>query len=99
MEAIVILPKSVNICGVPYEIELCSDPFDIDAHFGQIEYKNSKIKICSDTTEPMMMQTLCHEIVHGMLVHLGFQEMSNDEQFVQSLGMAINQTFDVKGSG
>ena len=46
-----------------------------------------------------MMQTLCHEIVHGMLVHLGFQEMSADEQFVQSLAMAINQSFDVKGSG
>lgn len=88
----------MNICGIPYEIIPCEDNFDIDLHFGQIDYRDAKIKINSDATEPMQQQSLCHEIVHGMLVHLGFQDMSNDEQFVQSLGMAISQTFVVRGA-
>lgn len=76
---------------------LCEDNFDIDTHFGQIEYAESIIKINSGVKEPMMQQTLCHEIVHGMLVHLGYQDLSSDEQFVQALAMAINQSFVVKG--
>lgn len=93
------LPKTVTICGIPYEIVMCEDHFDIDTHFGQIEYGESIIKINSGVKEPMMWQTLCHEIVHGILVHLGYQDLSSDEQFVQALAMAINQTFEVKGGG
>ena len=92
-----MIPKSVTICGVPYEIILCSDNFDTDTHLGQIEYKDSIIKLNEELKEPMMMQTLIHEIVHGMLIHLGYAESSTDEQFVQALAMAIHQTFDVKG--
>jgi hypothetical protein len=31
-----------------------------------------------------------------MLVHLGYNDMSQDEQFVQALGNAIFQTFDAR---
>ncbi len=95
---IAIIPKEVNICGVPYEVVLCADSFDTDTHLGQIEYKDSIIKLNEEIKEPMMMQTLCHEIVHGMLIHLGYADLSSDEQFVQAMAMAIHQSFDVKGS-
>lgn len=34
--------------------------------------------------------------IHGILVHLGYTDMSNDEQFVQALGNAIYQGFKVR---
>ena len=47
----------------------------------------------------MKKQTLCHEIIHGIFVMIGCPEHAQNEQLVQSLAMAINQSFDVKGSG
>jgi hypothetical protein len=35
-------------------------------------------------------------MVHGMLVHMGYDELSQDEQFVQALGNAICQGFEIK---
>ena len=34
-------------------------------------------------------------MVHGILVHLGYDNLSDDETFVQSLGNAITQSFDI----
>ena len=86
----------VNICGIPYEVKFCEDAFDVDVHFGQIEYKTAKILINEELTEEMKAETLCHEIVHGILVHIGRSDLGVDETFVQMLGNAINQTFVVK---
>ena len=44
----------------------------------------------------MQMQTLIHEMLHGMLVLIGQNELAQDEQVVQSLSMAINQSFKLK---
>ena len=41
-------------------------------------------------------ETLCHEMVHGILTHMGYDNLSNDERFVQALGNAIYQGFEVK---
>jgi hypothetical protein len=92
-----MIPTIINICGVPHAVLLCKDEFDLDSHFGQIEYTQALIKINQDMPESMQMQSLCHEWLHGALVMLGFNEQSQNEQFVQALSMAINQTFTVKG--
>ena len=42
-------------------------------------------------------ETIVHEMVHGMLVHLGYTEQSEDETFVQGLANAIYQGFDIRG--
>ncbi|MBR0340660.1 MAG: hypothetical protein IJH64_00125 [Oscillospiraceae bacterium] len=89
----------VNICGLPYTVVECEDRFDTDTHFGQIDYKNCEIRINKYLTEEGKKETLCHEMVHGMLMHLGYQEQSNDEQFVQALGNAIYQSFKVNEIG
>lgn len=86
----------VNICGIPYDVEYCKDAFNVDAHFGQIEYKTAKILINEEMTDEMKAETLCHEILHGIFVHIGRSDLNNDEPFVQMLGNAINQTFAVK---
>jgi len=35
-------------------------------------------------------------MTHGILVHIGRQDLANDETFVQTLGNAIFQGFEVK---
>jgi hypothetical protein len=93
-----MIPSTINICGVPHEVILCPDNFDTDSHFGQIDYTQALIKINQDMPEEMQKQALCHEWLHGALVMLGFNDQSQNEQFVQALSMAINMTFDIKES-
>lgn len=86
----------VNICGVSHIITEREDFFDTDTHFGQIDYKNCEIRINKDLPPQAAAETLCHEIMHGILVHIGRDDLSSDEQFVQSLSNAVYQSFDVK---
>lgn len=86
----------VNICGLPHEVVEVEDKFNMDCHMGMIEYKDLIIKINKDMPPEAKAETLCHEMVHGILVHLGYTDMSNDEQLVQALGNAIYQGFEVK---
>lgn len=86
----------VNICGLPHEVVEVEDKFNLDCHMGMIEYKDLIIKINKDMHPEEKTETLCHEMIHGILVHLGYTDMSNDEQLVQALGNAIYQGFEVK---
>lgn len=86
----------VNICGLPHEVVEIEDGFDMECHMGMIQYKDLIIKINKDMPDIAKEETLCHEIIHGILIHLGYQDMSNDEQFVQALGNAIFQSFEVR---
>lgn len=90
-------PKHVNICGIPHVITYEEDKFQIDdVKFGYIDYQNAKIYINSNVAEEIQVETLCHEIIHGILFHIGRQEMSDDEILVQALANAINQSFNIK---
>lgn len=86
----------VNICGVPHVVLEKEDNFDTDSHFGQINYSKAEISINKDMPNALKQETLCHEMLHGMLIHIGRQDLSNDETFVQALGNAIYQGFNVK---
>lgn len=88
---------TVNICGIPHKVIECEDNFNVDTHFGQIDYKACEIRINKDMATEAKEETICHEMVHGILVHLGYTEQSQDEIFVQSLGNAIYQGFNIKG--
>ena len=86
----------VNICGIPHKVLEKEDNFDVDCHFGMIDFKNCEIKINKNMNIISKKETICHEMVHGILVHLGYNDMNNDEQFVQALGNAIYQGFEIK---
>ena len=89
--------KFVNICGIPHLVVEQSDSFDSgNAHLGQIDYQRCVITINECMDENVKKETLCHEIVHGILVHLGYDELSQDEKFVQAMANGINQTFEIK---
>ena len=91
-----MIPTTVNICGIPHKVVLCKDNFDTDLHVGQIRYSSAEIRINEDAAQELQMQTLIHEMLHGILVHIGRQDESNDEQLVQGLANAIYQSFTVK---
>ena len=86
----------VNICGIPHKVVECEDKFNIDCHFGQIDYRPCEIRINKDMSEENKKETICHEMVHGIFVHLGYNNYTHDEQFVQALANAIYQGFDIK---
>ncbi len=94
-----MIPKIINVCGIPYRVRVCKDNFSLDCHMGEITYATGEIRINQDMTEQLQTAALIHEWIHGALVMLGYQELSHDEQFVQAFSIAINQTFDIKGGG
>ena len=92
-----MIPKKVNICGVPFDVSLVKNNFDFESHWGQIDYDKGQIIINCDLPESLQKQVLCHEIVHGILTMNHYDEESHNEQFVQALALAINQAFSVIG--
>ena len=85
--------KTINICGVPHTITEHEDVFNVDTHFGMIDYAKCEIRINKNMPDASKQETLCHEVLHGILVHIGRNDLSTDEAFVQSLSNAIYQTF------
>ena len=86
----------VNICGVSHVVIEKEDNFTADnSHFGEITYSKAEILINKDLPKEMKKETLCHEIVHGIFVHLGREDLTNDETLVQQLGNAIYQGFEI----
>lgn len=90
------MSKTVNICGIPHQI-IEKDYLEGNGFLlGEIEYRSCTISMRKDQTPEMYRQTLIHEMVHGMLVMIGRNDLSEDETFVQTLALAISQTFDLK---
>lgn len=90
------MSNTVNICGIPHKIILCEDSFNTDLHFGQIDYAKCEIKINKDLPKEAAEETLVHEILHGILVHLGYTEDAQNETYIQGLANAVNQTFTLR---
>jgi hypothetical protein len=87
---------TVNICGIPHKIIECKDSFNSDAiHFGEIDFAKAEIMVNQDATPEIKQETIYHEVVHGILVHIGREELSMDETFVQTLSSAIRQSFEL----
>ena len=68
--------KKVNICGLSHEIVELEDSFNLDCHMGQINYQDLLIKINKNMPEELKEETLCHEIMHDILTHLGYSDIS-----------------------
>lgn len=90
--------KKVNICGIPHDVIECEDTLGTETHFGMIDYQKCEIKINKDLTDEAKAETLCHEILHGIFIHLGYEKDAENEQYIQCLAQAINQSFTVRGS-
>ena len=89
--------SKVKICGIPYEIidKECIESGN-GRCLGLITYDEGIIEMRKGQQPDYYRQTLIHEVVHGMLVMIGRNDLSDDETFVQSLALAISQTFELK---
>ena len=84
----------IEICGIPYRVIEYDDKFDTDAkHFGQVDFLKAEIRVNKNMAEAVKVETITHEIMHAILVHIGRSDLSEDETFVQALGNAVYQTF------
>lgn len=70
------------------------DAFDsTEKHFGLINYEQCCIYINRAMPDELQKETIFHEFVHGVLLHIGEEDKSLDEKFVQTLSNALYQTF------
>lgn len=88
--------RVIKICGIPYKIieKECIESSS-GRCLGLITYDEGTIEIRKGQQPDYYKQTLIHEVVHGMLVMIGRNDLSEDETFVQSLALAISQTFEL----
>lgn len=90
------MKQFVNICGIPHEIV---EKDCIESSNGRcvamITYEDCMIEIRKGMKPDFYRQSLIHEITHGMLVMIGRNDLSDDETFVQTLALAISQTFEL----
>ena len=85
--------SKIMIMGIPPTIVFKEDAFIGDTHFGQVEYSKAKITLNADLNEALTEETLTHEVLHAIFVHMGREDLTNDESLVQCLSNAIFQSF------
>ena len=85
--------SKIMIMGIPHTIVFKEDAFIGDTHFGQVEYSKAKITLNADLNEALTEETLTHEVLHAIFVHMGREDLTNDERLVQCLSNAIFQSF------
>lgn len=88
--------SKIMIMGIPHTIVFKEDAFIGDTHFGQVEYSKAKITLNADMNEALTEETLTHEVLHAIFVHMGREDLTDDERLVQCLSNAIFQSFKPK---
>lgn len=83
------LPKKVNILGLTYDVQEVEVVDRGEALWGKIDHNSQVIRIDANATEERKGQTFLHEVLHGVLAGLGFEELNADESAVQSISAAL----------
>lgn len=81
--------KKVKILATEYDLV---EEEQIDKYqrlLGQINYVEQVIKLDKTIPEDLKKETLIHEILHGVLEKLGYEEINNDEQKVHSIASTM----------
>ena len=84
--------REIKILGTAYALEYTDYISRDEFRIGEIDYMNQKIYILKDLGKDLEKVTLIHEIIHGILNQLGFEE-ENDEHLIQSLSNSLYQVF------
>lgn len=88
----------VNVCGLKYkvkEVEVIDEGYEGIVQ-GRIEYSKQKILLKKKLPKQIKKETLIHEIIHGVLLHIGRTDLTEDEMFVQSLANGLYKTFEIR---
>ena len=88
-------PDSVNILGKRYSIEYVDRPSDVDLFrreslWGQIDYWTRTVRVyAGERTAEDILETIMHEVVHGILSELRMKDWNNNEDNVSLLGIGL----------
>lgn len=84
------LPGSFTILGTNYKVKLVKK-IDNEGSLGICDPDKRLIKIRKDLLVEDMEATFLHELTHAILFTLGYNELSEDERFVEQISQAIYQ--------
>ena len=87
------LIKKVNILGTEFEVIKDKSINNNDLQLGEIDYFKNTIRIRKDLEKQVAENTLVHEIVHGILFKLGYDNLNLDEGFITAMASGIYQVF------
>lgn len=87
---------TINLCGVPYEIRMIEDSFNMENQFGEIKFLEGVIRINGKLSAALIEQTIWHEAIHGIFELIGRGDLSEDEVLVSNLAIALNQLADIR---
>ena len=85
--------SSVNILGVIYTVEEVDVGNKVEPRRGEINYLTNEIKIDKNMPLSLKKQVLMHEILHAVFDLLGLDELTENENLVQSIATALHQIF------
>jgi len=83
------IPKSFKLFGETYKVRQVVK-VDKEDSWGEITNKNI-IRIKKGINQEQKEQTFLHEILHASLDNLGYEKLSSDEIFVDTLAKALHQ--------
>lgn len=81
--------KSIKIMSSNYQINEVEKIDYERTTIGKIYYQEEKIEIDKSLTENLKIETLIHEVLHGILEKLGYDDLNDDEQKVQSIASTL----------
>ena len=81
--------KKMKILATEYDVEEVEQIDKYTRLLGQIQYTEQKIKIDKNISEDMKQEVLIHEILHGILEKLGYTQLNDGEQKVQSIASTM----------
>ena len=84
------IPERVTILGLDYTVER-RDMSD-DDECGFIVPRRQLIVIDEKVSDQLAAQTFIHEVMHGILSQLGYDELYEDEKLVQGLALGVYQS-------
>lgn len=81
----------IKILGITYEVEEVPQIDKYQRLLGEINYCDQVIKLEEGLSEDRYKATLIHEVFHGILDELGYEDLKSDEKLVQSVSAALYQ--------
>lgn len=88
-----MIPEEIVISGVTYKVELVKDSIDAEEEYGRISFQGRVIRIQDQGDSVLNMQTLVHEIFHGLSYHYGLH-LDDDEEKHESMDVLANVLVD-----
>ena len=83
--------RELNILGVIYTVEEVEVVNKTEPRRGEINFLTNEIKIDKNMPTSLKEQVLMHEILHATFDLLGFSELAENEEKVQSIATALHQ--------